>query len=172
MLLREAFKPTWSTVSPLKLLKRKKIAMQSPSASLRVSATFTLMGGVLVLVGYMLPLARVSYSTGKGPSWLIGNDNWLLALAALVVISTSAASLWRSKQSPRSAGLCFAVALAGLLTHLLWTQLTLFSGWGMNFYVSHSVHLAAGFWSQLAGSILMACSALLLMALSRGREKV
>src|SRR5206468_11201625 len=124
----------------------------------------------LVLVGYMLPLASVSYSTGKGPSWLIGNDNWLLALAALVVISTSAASIW--KRSPRLAGLCFAVALGGLLTHLFWTQLTLFSGWGMNFYVSHSVQLVAGFWSQLAGSILMACGALLLVVFSRGREKV
>ena len=146
--------------------------MPSPSASLRVSATFTLLGGVLVLVGSVLPLARVSSSTGESPSWLIGNDNWLLGLAALVVISTSAAFLWSSKRSPRLAGLCFGVALAGLLIQLFWTYLTLFSGWGMNFYVSHSVQLAAGFWSQLAGSILMAGGALLLMALSRGREKV
>src|SRR2546430_455612 len=117
--------------------------MPSPSASLRVCGSFALLGGVLVLVGYVLPVAFFSYM----PEGLIrpfSDDNLLLALAALVVIGTSAVAVWGSKWSPRLAALCFAVALAGLFTHLFWTQFTFFSGWGMNFYRSHPTQLARG----------------------------
>ncbi len=136
--------------------------MLSPSASLRVGGSVALLGGVLVLVGYVLPVAYVTYM----PERVIkpfNNDDLLLALAALVVVITSAVAVWRLKWSPRLAALCLSGALVGLFTHLFWTSFTFFSGWGMNFYQSHPTHLAAGFWSQLAGCILMTGGALFLV---------
>jgi hypothetical protein len=126
----------------------------------RVGAIFGIVGGVLVLLGYLLPF--VSVSTGE----LVGDANPLLALAALVVISTSARSAWGSRRSPRRVGLCFAAAVGGLLSHLGFSQLVLQIA-GYRIDASFPTQLAVGFWFQLLGCFLMVCGAFLLIGARR-----
>jgi hypothetical protein len=99
--------------------------MSSLSTPLRVGGSVALLGGVLVLVGYVLPVAFVTYMPERITK-PFNNDDLLLALAALVVVSTSAIAVWGSKWSLRLAALCLAVALVGLVAHLFWTHLTFF----------------------------------------------
>src|SRR5712692_10513499 len=138
--------------------QKKEVSMQPPSAFARLGAILGIVGGVLVLVGYLLPF--VSVSTGE----LVGDANPLLALAALVVISTSARSALGSRRSPWLVGLCFAGAVGGLLSHLCFSQLALQIA-GFEWCCSTQYRqLAVGFWFQLLGCFLMVCGALLLIA--------